>query len=210
MSMHPDTRAEVIAALRREIENDPARRGYAGKTAAAICALLDAPVPTETPPAAPRSFAWGEARAIAQSYGQWPAVVVRSRGNPTTPPASAEDLAILTAINAVSMEREQRIDPTDAAAWTAFQAGMQALVGAGDLTPPVAAAILALGTYQPPTPPPEQCRWVAAVIDSISAAPTPTDPIGFQGDENEPVYHPGFAGPPNAADLDLVTEALNA
>lgn len=204
--MHPDTRAAVVAALRTELATDPTGRGYAGKTAAEIAALLAAPVQAAVPEPQPKAFKWGDARGIAQAHGCWPMIVLRARGTPAMPPQTAQDGAILAAINAVSAEREQIINAADPGEWGAFSAGVQAFAAVGDLTEAAAAAILALGTYQPPTPPDEPARW-GVVIDGISAAPTPPDPVGLDA-RGEPVFHPGNAGPPNGPTLDLIEEAL--
>lgn len=48
MTMHPDTRAALLAAIRTEITTDPTARGYAG-TAAQMAALMAAPIVTPAP-----------------------------------------------------------------------------------------------------------------------------------------------------------------
>ena len=203
--MHATTRAVLLQAIRGEIDADPTGRGYGGKSAAQIAALMSAPVPQAAPEPEQRAFKWGDARGIAQAHGCWPFIVLRARKTPAMPPAGVEDWAILAAINAVSTEREQVIDAADENEWAAFTGGIQAFRAVGDLTQAAATAILALGTHQPPTPPDGIARWLA-VIDGISAAETPA-PVA-QDDGTETV-HPGYAGPPNAADEALIQEALN-
>ncbi len=203
--IHPDTRATLLQALRGEIKNDPVQRGYAGKSAADIAALMAAPVSQDEPEPEQRPFKWGEARGIAQAHGCWPFIVLRSRKTPNLPPASMEDGAILAAINAVGTEREQVIEASDPNVWAAFSGGIQAFLAVGDLTQAAADAILALGMYQPPAPPPAPPRWLA-LIDGISAA-EPGEPI--KNDDGTERPHPGFAGPPNAPDEALIQEALN-
>lgn len=204
--MHDATKALLLAAIRAEVQADPTERGYAGKTAAEIAALMSVPVPAPIPEPEHRPFAWGEARGIAQAHGCWPMIVLRARGTPSMPPQTAEDGAILAAINAVSTEREQKIDASNPAEWGAFSQGVAAFLAVGDLTSAAANAILALGTYQPPAPPDGPARWVV-VIDGISAEPTPPDVLDDDGNVVE--RHPGYAGPPNAAAEALIQEALN-
>lgn len=199
--MYPDTHAELLAAIRAELQADPTSLGYAGKSAAEIAALMNAPQPAPVPQPEPRPFRWRQAKAIAQMHVRWAFIVLRARGTPAVPPTTAADWATVAAINATSMADDQEIDPTDAAKWTAFTDGLAAFVTSGDLTQPIADEIAALGTYQPPQPPPLPARW-SLVIDGLSAAPTPETAEG-----EDP--HPGYAGPPNAADETLIAEALN-
>lgn len=208
--LHADTRAAIVEVLRAEIKDDPAGRGYSGKTNGEVLALLNAPVPAAVPKPVLRKFKWGEARGIAQAHGCWPLIKVRSRGTPAIPPQSIEDGAILAAINAVDTERDQDIDATDPAVWGAFTGGIEAFLAVGDLTQQAADAILTLGTYQPPTPPDGQSRWVE-VISGISAARTPPDVTKVDEETGKEVVvsrHPGYLGPPNAASYDLVDEAM--
>jgi len=187
--MHPDTIAALRARLAAEIATDPTDRGYWGKTAAEIAALLEQPVPAPAPSPIPRVFAWSEARAIAQTHGLWPLIVVRARGTPSIPPATTNDVATLAAINAVSMDPAQMIDPSDPAAWAAFQAGLSAFLAVGCLTEGAAAAILALGSVVPASGPDGPARW-QIVIDGLSA-------------------EVGHSGPPNSADAALVEALTN-
>lgn len=124
------------AALRALLAEEP----YAGMDDAAAAAALNAATVER-----PRRFRWREARRVAQMAGTWPLVVVRARQTPTLPPAGAQDMAILAAINAVGMDDDQEIDPTNASEWAAFSAGLSALTASGDLSEAVADAIRALG-----------------------------------------------------------------
>jgi hypothetical protein len=186
--MHAQTKTALFSAIRAEVQGDPAQRGYAGKTATQIAALMAAPVPAPTPDPVPRAFKWGDARGIAQSHGCWPLIVLRARATPTIPPATVTDGAVLAAINAVSTEREQVIDATDAAVWQAFTTGIAAFRAVGDLTEAAVTAILALGTEQPPTPPAGPSRWLVVI-----------DGIGGVGN---------LPGPPNGPDAALIGEAM--
>lgn len=47
--MDADTRAALLAAIRAEVEADPTARGYAGKSAGEIAALLSAPIVVAAP-----------------------------------------------------------------------------------------------------------------------------------------------------------------
>lgn len=42
--MHADTKAALLAAIRAELQADPSERGYAGKSAGQIAALMNAPI----------------------------------------------------------------------------------------------------------------------------------------------------------------------
>ena len=197
--MHASTEAALLAAIRAELQANPAT--YAGKSAAEIAALMNAPVVAAAPSPQPRAFLWRSAKALAQEYGRWALIALRARGTPATPPASAADFAVLTALNAISMADDQQIDPAHPVKWATFCGGLASLVAVGDLTAEIAAEIEALGAYQPPPPPPSHPRWLD-VIDGISAAETPAG----LGEDGRP--HPGYAGPPNAASEELIAEAL--
>ena len=205
--MHPITKAALLAAIGAELAADPAQRGYDGRTATEIAALMAAPVPQPAPPPEARVLTWGEARGIAQSHGCWPMIVLRARGTPANPPVEPEDWAILAAINAVGTERDQRVNAGDPAEWGAFTAGVAAFEAVGDLTAAASAAILALGSHQPATPPDAPSRW-SIVIDGISAAPTPAEPVSLDAN-GDVVSHPGNAGPPNRPEVALIQEALD-
>lgn len=85
--MHPDLKAAIVA----EVTGDPTGRGYAGKSAAEIAALMNAPV-VVTPPAAYRNvlisdvLGYLEARLVLVRLEDWIA-------DPDTPKGAARDAA---------------------------------------------------------------------------------------------------------------------
>lgn len=143
----------------------------AGDVAARIAQLRARTVPR------PRRFAWADARELAQRLGWWAYIVSRARSTPRLPPATLEDVAILAAISAVEMERSQIIDPAHAEVWAALRQGLDALVAVGDLTPEIAAAILAMGTEQVAEFSHEECDYpalhAAGLITDVEAGLLP-------------------------------------
>lgn len=73
------------------------------------------------------AFPWVSAKKIAQAYGDWPNIVIRSEERPA-------DATVKAAINAVSLDDGQVIDPSNVYAWKAFEAGMSVLHASGDLS----------------------------------------------------------------------------
>jgi hypothetical protein len=111
---------------------------------AQIAGLLNA----QTVVLSEQPFPWGQALLLARTAatGDWARIVARSRQTPALPPATPTDAAILAAINATESQPGDVIDPTDAATWAAFQAGLAALEASGDLSSATIAAIGALTT----------------------------------------------------------------
>lgn len=147
------------AALRALLAEAP----YAGLDDAAAVAALNAATVER-----PRRFRWREARRLAQLAGTWPLVVVRARQTPVLPPGGAQDLAILAAINATSMDDDQEIDPANASEWAAFSAGLSALTASGDLSEAVADAIRALGVEM--VSPASEIGWGAVSVHDVAHA----------------------------------------
>lgn len=147
------------AALRALLAEEP----YAGLDDAAAAVALNAPTVGRV-----RRFRWREARRLAQMAGTWPLVVVRARQTPVLPPGGAQDFAILAAINAVSMDDDQEIDPSHEAEWQAFSAGLGALTASGDLSELVADAIRGLGVEM--VSPAAEIGWPAVSGDDVSHA----------------------------------------
>lgn len=106
---------------------------------ASIAAAINAQTTTTTGV----SFTWQSARTIAQTSvnASWSRIIVRARETPARPPVTLQDMAILTAINAVSMDGSLLVEPSNAAAWAAFQSGLGALQAVGDLIASDVAAI---------------------------------------------------------------------
>lgn len=147
------------AALRALLAEEP----YAGMDDVAAAVALSAATVER-----PRRFRWREARRVAQMAGTWPLVVVRARQTPTLPPAGAQDMAILAAINAVGMDDDQEIDPTNEAEWAAFSAGLDALTASGDLSEAVADAIRALGVET--VTPASEIGWAGVTVHDVAHA----------------------------------------
>ena len=141
----------AAALLKAEIAGDPAGRGYSGQSAQAQATLANAPYTTADIALVGQPFKWGRAKSIAQTSpnASWARIEVRARSTPAIPPAGIVDGAILTAINAVSMDVDQIIYPADAASWGALLRGLGALQAVGDLTAADVAAIAALPTHPP-------------------------------------------------------------
>jgi hypothetical protein len=129
---------------------------YAELSDAAAASALNATTVQRT-----RRFLWREARRLAQMAGNWPLVVVRARQTPTLPPNGAQDYAILAAINAVSMDDDQEIDPANQSEWQAFCIGLGALTTSSDLSQEVADAIQALGAET--ISPAAEVGWIGEV-----------------------------------------------
>lgn len=186
--MHATTKALLLAAIRAEVQGDPAGRGYAGKTAAEIVALLNTPVVTEPPSAyrdVPVSDVRGflEARLVLVRLEDWVA-------DPETPKGDARDAA-RTLLRVTSGDGIENFTTSTASGRANILGifGLLVQAGAGGLTAQHYADLTAM-TIAPAGPavvgPP---RW-ALLID------------GMSGEE-------GFPGPPNAADEALVMEALD-
>jgi len=95
-----------------------------------------------------RVFITGEAKTIARqsATGDWSRIVLRSRQVATIPPATANDVAVLAAINVTESLDTDPIDQSNTATWPAWQAGIAALEASGDLSSASAALIAALST----------------------------------------------------------------
>jgi hypothetical protein len=207
--MHPDTKALLLAAIRAEVQADadrPSPIGYANKSAAEIAALMNAPV-VVAQPATHRDVSISDVRGYLEAR----LVLVRLEdwiADPATPKGSARDAArtLLRVTSAPGLADFK----TKTEGGRANILGLFALLvsaGAGGLTQTHYNEIAAM-TLAPAGPPVvEPARW-GAVIDGISAAATPAEPIG-QTEDGKPIPHPGYAGPPNAATEALVQEAIN-
>lgn len=176
--MHPDTLAAVLAALRAELQAPE----YAGKTAAEIVAILNAP-------AAPASAYRDVSISDVEGYLRARLLVTRLRAwEATAPDGLAREAAreFLGIIASPRLSNFTTSTPSGRANILGLFATFVA-VGAGGITQQhagdLAAMTLAPGGADGPA------RW-AHVIDGIGGVGT--DP-----------------GPPNAATEDLVTEALN-
>lgn len=100
---------------------------------------------------------WRNAKRTAResTTGDWSRIVARARLQPSLPPTSGTDVAILAAINAVESADNDMIDPNDPGSWGAWQNGLAALHGVGDLSDTTVAALNELTTqtaprWQPP------------------------------------------------------------
>lgn len=177
--MNPETLAALHAAIRAEVAADPAARGYAGKTAAEIAALMNAGYSTAAPPAY-RDV------SISDVEGYLRARLVLARLRPWA--ATAEDgtakLAALELLDIIASPRLSMFTTSTETGRANILGLFAALVAAtGGIVTQTHADELAAMTFAPPAPPVEhQARW-SLLIE-------------------------GLAGAPNIADEALVAEAL--
>ena len=200
--MHSDTRAAVLAAIRAEVATDPASRGYASKTAAEIVALMNAPVVIAQAPhhrdvSISDVEGYLRARFLVTQLRAWAAAAARG-----TAKMAADELLDIIASPRLSMFTTST--DTGRANVLGLFAALVAATG-GIVTQTHLDELTAMTLAPAGLPVTEPPRWVA-VIDGISAAPTPGEPIG-QTDDGKPIPHPGYAGPPNAATEALIEEA---
>lgn len=205
--MHPDTRAAVVAALRVELTTDPAGLGYAGKGAQAIADLLNASVVTQ-----PAQVYQDVLISDVEGYLAARLLLVGIKdwiGTATPGPARQAARQLIDIIEGGRLRVFLTSDANRRVTVLSMFSGL-CQIGAGGLTMQnyadieamtLAPAMLSATVGQP--------RW-AHVVDGISAAPTPTEPIGLTADDPpKPIPHPGYSGPPWGATPDLVTEALS-
>lgn len=136
----PNLTKEMLAVLRDEIANDPAKRGYDPKDPDATAALLNASFMAEAAPAKTleaQPIVWRDIRRLAQARGEWPNIILRSENRPA-------DETVRAAINARATDDDQIIDPADPEAWAPFQAGLKMFEASADLSKETVAGILAL------------------------------------------------------------------
>lgn len=187
--MHPDTHAAVVAAVRTELQSDPVARGYAGKTAAEIVDLLNAPMAV----AAPEAYQDVPVSSV-EGYMRLRTHIVRlTRWVEAEEVSDLRDFAeeLLGMIAAGKVGVFQTSDPTKRAAILGAFAGLAA-AGAGGFSAQSVADLTAM-TVAPAAPATEAPpRWSAVIA-------------GIGGVTAEGVEYPG---PPNAASEDLVAEAL--
>lgn len=186
MAMHPTTQALLLAAIRAELQADPTQRGYAGKSAGQITALLNMPIITAHPPAYRDVLisdveGYLSARLLLVGLEDWIAGAEAGIARQ----AARQFLGIIQGGRLL-------VFLTSDAAPRANILGLFATLcqaGAGGLTMDHYADLAAM-TLAPAAPPVESApRW-SLLID------------GMSGEE-------GFAGPPNAAAEALVEEAIN-
>ena len=113
---------------------------------------------------------WTDMKAVlrAVSTGDWAKIVLRSRMLSVVPPVSAQDFAVMAAINAVQSENTDRFDPTNAQVWTAVQSGINALAAVGDVAP---ATVTILASLTSKTSPVWEPPVTAGDIQTAGAQP---------------------------------------
>lgn len=183
--MNPVTLAALLAALRTEIADDPTARGYAGKTAAEIADLLNAPVPVAGG-ATHRDVSISD----VEGYLRARLLVTRLRSWVATAPDGTAKLAALELLDIIASPRltmfTTSTDSGRANILGLFATLVEATGGIVTQTHYDELAAMTLSTEPAQMGPP---RW-AVIIE------------GIEGVANEP-------GPPNAATEALVTEAAN-
>lgn len=95
---------------------------------------------------------WADMKAILRTVPteDWARIVMRARMPSVVPPVSAQDFAVMAAINAVEAENTDSFDPKNIAVWTAVQAGIQALANVGDVAPATVAILASLTSKTSP------------------------------------------------------------
>lgn len=202
MSMHPDTLAALCSAIRAEIQSDPSQRGYVGKTVGQIAALMNAPIVT-APPAQHRDVSISD----VEGYLRARLLVTRLRRWVLTDPGGTAQMAAEELLDIIASPRLSNFTTSSEAGRTNILGLFAALVAAtgGIVTQEHYDDLAAMTTASGGAPVVEPSRW-ATMIEGIGAAPTPPDEVG---DDGNPVRHPGYAGPPNAATEALIEEAVN-
>lgn len=202
--MHQDTIDSLYIAIHAEVVNDPAGRGYAGKTPAEIVDLMNAPMVVQ-PDTVPCDVLVSDVRGYLEAR----LVLVRLEdwvSNPATPAGDARDAA--RTLLRVTGNSGITYFSTGNPVGRANVLGLFALLvaaGAGGLTQAHYDELEAMATRTGPSET-HHPRWLT-VIEGIPAAPTPPEPVGMTED-GKPIFHPGYAGPPNAATVELVAGAL--
>lgn len=178
--MHPDTIAALNAAIAAEIAADPASIGYAGRTAAEIADLMNAPVPAAS---SYRDVSISDvegylrARLLVVGLTDWHATAQPSMARS----AAGELLSI------IASPRLQMFSTGTASGRANILGLFQTLVdaGAGGITQQHHTELAAM--TEAPAGPPLPARWLT-VIDGISGVS-------------------GQPGPPNTATADLIAGA---
>ena len=158
---------EMLAILRKEILGDPAGRGYDPKDAQKTADLMNMSYMADVVPAhtlKDQPLRWGDVRGLAQAAGEWPNVVLKSEERPATD-------AVRAAINATATGPEQKIDPTDPAAWGAFQGGLQLFVAEDVLSQATVDAILAMTSVDVPAVTAERHARTMEIYLGVAEAP---------------------------------------
>jgi hypothetical protein len=181
MAMHPDTLALLLARIRTEIED--AR--YGAKSPAEIANLLNQPVVTVLPPVR-RNVLISDVKGYLAAR----LVIVRMRRDVPSLTGTVRDIAEALLDILVDTQLREFLTAEDAKRGNVLQMfGALVASGTGGLTAEHLADIEAM-TLAPAGPPiVEPPRW-QMIIDGIA------------GIDNAP-------GPPNAADADLIQEAIN-
>lgn len=187
--MHPDTLALLQAAIRAEVQGDPAKRGYGGKSAAEIANLLNAPVVAQ-PAATHRDVSISD----VEGYLRARLLVTRLRTWEATAEEGTPKMAALELLDIIASPRLATFTTsTDSGRANVLGLfGLLAQAGAGGITMQNLADLTAM-TLAPAGPATVHApRWSHVIA-------------GIGGVTEEQVEYPG---PPNVADDALVAEAL--
>lgn len=184
--MHPDTATALLAAIRAEVQADPSQRGYAGKSAGQIAALMNAPI-VVAPPTAYRDVSISDvegylhARLLVTQLRAW-----AGSAAPGTAKMAADELLDIIASPRLSLFTTST--DTGRANVLGLFATLVSATG-GIITQTHLTELTAMTVAPSGASVIEPARW-GAVIDGIG------------GVGNDP-------GPPNAATVALIEEALN-
>lgn len=185
--MHAETREKLFAAIRAEVQADPAGLGYAGKTPAEIAALMSTTVVVAPPPEHRDVLVsdvegYLEGKLAMQSLIDW---IEAAQGD-------SQALATAKTLRRVMSGGRLTYFLTKNDAKRANVLGMFQVLASTEgtgITQEHASDLAAMTVAPEAAPTTAPPRWMA-VID------------GIEGFDNEP-------GPPNAADEALIAVALN-
>lgn len=157
MSTHPD----LLAALAAEIASDPSQRGYAGKSAGQITALMNAPVVVASA-AAHRDVSISD----VEGYLRARLLVTKLRSWAEAAEAGTPREAALELLDIIASPRLQNFS-TGTASGRANILGLFALLvaaGAGGMTQEHADDLAAMTLAEPGAPTTLHPRWVDVVL----------------------------------------------
>jgi hypothetical protein len=184
--MHPETLAALLAAIRAELQADPSQRGYAGKSATEIAALMNAPI-VVAPPTAHRDVSISD----VEGYLRARLLVTQLRAWAGSAPSGTAKMAADELLDIIASPRLS-LFTTSTEAGRANVLGLFAtLVSAtgGIITQTHLAELTAMTVAPSGASVTEAPRW-AVVAEGIGG-------VG------------NLPGPPNAATEELIAEAVN-
>jgi hypothetical protein len=172
--MHVDAIAALLAAIRAEVQADETQRGYLGKTAGEVAALMAASIVTPAPPRY-RDVSISD----VEGYLRARLLVTRLRTWATAAPADTAKEAALELLDIIASPRLSKFTTSTDTGRANVLGLFAALVAAtGGVVTQQHHDDLAAMTVAPPDPPTVlPSRW-SVVIEGISGAPnSPTEAL---------------------------------